>query len=107
MTDKIVVLTTCDSEAAAADLSRKLVELRIAACVHILPAGRSIYRWKEQIEEAQEWLLVIKSSRERFDELRSQIQKLHSYDVPEMIAIPVVDGSEAYLNWLDQELRSK
>ncbi|MEQ1886254.1 MAG: divalent-cation tolerance protein CutA [Bryobacteraceae bacterium] len=107
MTDKIVVFTTCDSEDAAADLARKLVELRVAACINILSGARSVYRWKEQIEDSKEWLLVIKSRRDLFDSLRAEIQRLHSYDVPEVIALPVVEGSEAYLGWLDQELREK
>ncbi|MEQ1945587.1 MAG: divalent-cation tolerance protein CutA [Bryobacteraceae bacterium] len=107
MTDKIVVLTTCDSEETAADLARKLVELRVAACVNILPGARSVYRWKDEIEDSKEWLLVIKSRRDLFDQLRAEIQRLHTYDVPEIIALPVVEGSEAYLGWLDQELRER
>lgn len=104
MTDKIVVLTTCDSEKQAAKLARLLVEHRLAACVNILPKARSIYRWQEKIEDAAEWILLIKSRRDLFAGLRAEIQKLHTYDVPEVIALPVVDGSEAYLAWLDEQL---
>jgi periplasmic divalent cation tolerance protein len=104
MTDKIVVLTTCDSEKLAEQLARHLVEHRLAACVNILPKARSIYRWQEKIEEAGEWVLLIKSRRDLFAALRAEIQKLHTYDVPEVIAIPIVDGSEAYLGWLDGQL---
>jgi len=104
MTDKIVVLTACDSEKRAAKLARHLVEYRLAACVNILPKARSIYRWKEKIEDAGEWILLIKSRRDLFAALRAEIQKLHTYEVPEVIAIPVVDGSEAYLGWLDGQL---
>jgi periplasmic divalent cation tolerance protein len=104
MTDKIVVLTTCDSEKKAAQLARHLVEHRIAACVNILPKARSIYRWQGKIEDSGEWMLLIKSRRDLFAALRAEIQKLHTYEVPEVIAIPMVDGSEAYLGWLDGQL---
>ena len=104
MTDKIVVLTTCDSEKRAAQLARHLVEHRLAACVNILPKARSIYRWQEKIEDASEWILLIKSRRDLFEALRSEIQRLHTYEVPEVIALPIVDGSEAYFGWLDGQL---
>ena len=107
MTDKIVVLSACDSEQEAARLARHLVEQRLAACVNILPGARSIYRWRDEIEGAAEWLVVIKSRRDRFSALSAEIAKLHSYEVPEMVALPVVDGSEAYLDWLDRELGPK
>jgi periplasmic divalent cation tolerance protein len=106
MTDKIVVLTTCDSEEQAARLARHLVEQRLAACVNILPHVRSIYRWNEKLEDAGEWMLVIKSRRDLFLALRAEIEKLHSYDTPEIIAMPVVEGSEAYLGWLEHELKA-
>jgi len=104
MTDKIVVLTACDSEMLAEQLARHLVERRVAACVNILPMARSIYRWQEKIQDAGEWVLLIKSRRDQFAALRTEIQKLHTYEVPEVIALPVVDGSEAYLDWLDGQL---
>ena len=104
MTDKIVVLTACDSAMLAEQLARHLVERRVAACVNILPKARSIYRWQEKIEDAVEWILLIKSRRDQFASLRAEIQKLHTYEVPEIIAFPVVDGSEAYLDWLDGQL---
>jgi periplasmic divalent cation tolerance protein len=104
MTDKIVVLSTCDSEDEAAQVARALVEKRLAACVNIIAGARSIYRWKDSIEDSPEWLLVIKSRRGLFDSLRAEIAKLHTYEVPEVIALPVVEGSETYLAWLDREL---
>jgi periplasmic divalent cation tolerance protein len=104
MTDKIVVLSACDSEAQAAQVARGLVDKRLAACVNIIPGARSIYRWKGAIEDSPEWLLVIKSRRGLFPALREEIQKLHTYEVPEAIAMPVVEGSESYLAWLDREL---
>jgi|SRR5579862_9085224 periplasmic divalent cation tolerance protein len=107
MTDKIVVLTTCASDEEAVRIARSLVEKRLAACINVLPAVRSFYRWKGAIEDEQESLLVIKSSRALFDQLRVEIEKLHSYQVPEVIAVPIVDGSEGYLEWLDRELAAK
>jgi periplasmic divalent cation tolerance protein len=107
MTDKIVVLTNCGSAEEAAKIARVLVEKKLAACVNVMPAVRSFYRWKGVIEDEQESLLVIKSSRALFNDLRVEIEKLHSYEVPEVIAVPIVDGSEGYLEWLDRELAAK
>ena len=104
MTDKIVVFSACDSEEQAGRIARALVEQRLAACVTILPGARSIYRWKENIEDASEWFLLIKSRRDLFAALRAEIEKLHTYAVPEVIALPVVDGSDTYLGWLDDQL---
>ena len=104
MTDKIVVLTTCDSEKQAKKLARHLVEQRVTACVNILPKARSVYRWKDKIADSAEWLLMIKSRRDLFAALRAEIEKVHTYEVPEIVALQVVDGSEAYLGWLDAQL---
>ncbi len=107
MTDKIVVLTTCDSKKRADKLARHLVKQRVAACVNVLPKARSIYRWNEKVEEASEWMLIIKTRRDLFAALRTEIQTQHSYEVPEVIALPVVDGSESYLAWFDAQLTTK
>ncbi len=107
MTDKIVVLSTCGSPDEGQRLARALVEKRLAACVNIIPGVRSVYRWKEAIEQEEEVLLVIKTSRPLLEDLRSEIERLHSYEVPEVIAMQVVDGSERYLAWLDRELAHK
>ena len=107
MTDKIVVLSACASSEEAEKVARTLVEKKLAACVNILPAVRSIYRWKGAIEDDQETLLLIKSSRALFGELRAEIQKLHSYEIPEAIAIPIVDGLERYLEWMADALRNE
>lgn len=103
MTDKIVVLSTCANREQAESIARRLVEQRLAACVNLLAGVHSIYRWRGVVEEASEWLLVIKSRRELFDALETEIRRLHSYDVPEVLALTVIDGSPAYLEWLDQE----
>jgi len=105
MTDKIVVFSTCASAAEAERIARGVVEARLAACVNVIGGARSFYRWQGAIEESSEFLLMIKSSRGRFDALRAEIQRLHSYQVPEIIAVSLVDGSSDYLGWLDEELR--
>ena len=109
MTDKIVVLSTCASRAEAAGIARGLVEKRLAACVSIVKEVQSVYRWKdadgkEAIEEAEEFLLIIKSKREKLPQLKTQLAQMHSYEVPEIVALPIVDGSDAYLSWIDREL---
>lgn len=104
MTDKIVVLSTCDSEDEAVRIARHLVDHHLAACVNIVPGARSVYRWKDKIEDSQELLLVIKSRRDLFDALRVEIEKIHSYEVPEIVALPIIDVSEGYRAWLDHEL---
>lgn len=106
VTDKIVVLTTCESEDQAREMARHLVEHRLAACVNILPAAQSVYRWKDAIEESPEFVLLIKSRRDLFPRLRDAIGHLHSYEIPEVIALPVVEGYDAYLQWIDRETAS-
>jgi periplasmic divalent cation tolerance protein len=106
MTDKIVILSTCGSSDEAERLARKLVDQRLAACVNVISPVRSFYRWKGAVEDASEWLLVIKTSRALFDRLRSELEFSHSYEVPEILALPVVEGSANYLSWMDGELRS-
>ncbi len=107
MTDKIVVLVMCGNVREAKRIARKLVEQRLAACVNALEAQvQSTYRWKGRVETAREFLLLIKSSRKLFPRLRREIERLHSYDVPEVIALPIADGSPAYLSWLADCLRA-
>ena len=107
MTDKIVVLSTCASAKEANRIASDLVEKGLAACVNLVSGVRSVYRWKNKIEKSQEVLLVIKTNRALFESVRSQIEKLHSYELPEVIALPVVDGAEQYLEWIDRELRKE
>jgi periplasmic divalent cation tolerance protein len=112
MTDKIVVLCTCASLEEAQRVARALVEKRLAACVNMMPGVRSVYRWKDAdgqdaIEDEEEVLLFIKTSRALMEDLRGEIERLHSYQVPEVIALQVVDGSERYLAWMNRELAHK
>ncbi len=104
MTDAIVVFCTCPSEAEALQIARVLLERRLVACVNILPQMRSVYRWEGKVETASEHLLLIKTVSSRFEELRSAIVDLHSYDVPEVLALPVSDGTEKYLAWIRESV---
>src|ERR1035438_329145 len=97
MTDKIVVLSTCATEADAERLARALVAGRLAACVNVAPGVRSFYHWKGEIESGAEFLLIIKTSRDLFPALSAEMAKLHPYEMPELLALPVVDGAENYL----------
>jgi len=101
MTDATVVFTTCAFEEEALRIARALVEERLAGCVNIVSPVRSIYRWKDEICDEKEWLLIIKTGRERFEELERKIKSLHSYSVPEIICLPIIEGSFDYLEWLE------
>jgi periplasmic divalent cation tolerance protein len=105
MTDKILVLTTAGSEEEARTIARGLVQQHLAACVNIAPGARSIYHWQGKIEETEEYLLIVKTTAEAFARVRDAIQELHSYDLPECIAIPITDGSAAYLTWIAQSVK--
>jgi periplasmic divalent cation tolerance protein len=107
MTDKIIVLSTCSSAEEADGIARQLLEKRLAACVNIVAGARSIYRWQGAIDEAAEWLLIIKSSQGLWEELRAEIQRLHSYEVPEVLMLAIEDGSPKYLDWLNKELAAE
>ncbi|MBL8190734.1 MAG: divalent-cation tolerance protein CutA [Acidobacteria bacterium] len=105
MTDALVVLTTTETEADAERLARLLVEAELAACVQVLPRMSSIYRWQGKVEQAGETLLLIKTTREAYARLETAIKQNHSYETPEIIALPVEAGSAEYLNWLEASVR--
>ena len=100
MTDKRIVLSTTGSEEEARKLARYLVEHQLAACVNIIPQIESIYRWQGKVESSQEWLLLIKTTAERFPAVRDAIRELHSYELPECVVLSIEDGSPDYLQWL-------
>ena len=100
ISETVVILVTCGSEEEAVKISNALVEERLAACVNLISPVRSIYRWEEKIWDEKEWLLIIKTQRKRFDELEKKVKSLHSYSVPEIIALPIIAGSSSYLDWL-------
>lgn len=106
MTDKIVVLVTCGSAKEARKIARAVVEQRMGACASIVASPvHSIYRWKGKVESAKEFLLIIKTTQTLFAKLEVAIKRLHSYDVPEIIALPVAHGAAAYLAWISDSVR--
>jgi len=96
-----IVLTTCPDAAVAERIARVLVEEGLAACVNILAPVRSIYKWRGQIEDTSEQLLVIKSAKAGFPAIRDRLRNLHPYELPEIIAVPIADGLPEYLAWLN------
>ncbi len=100
--DEIVVLVTVSSEDEAVSIARALVEAKLAACANIINNVRSIYAWQGKIEDDSELLMVIKTRRSIFSDLAEKVKELHSYDVPEIIALPIIDGSAEYLKWLNE-----
>jgi periplasmic divalent cation tolerance protein len=104
MTDKIVVLVTGGNARECARIARHLLERRFIACANLVPQIRSLYRWEGKIADERECLMVLKSSRGMFPELRAEIEKLHSYSVPEIIALPIIEGSPDYLHWIAENL---
>lgn len=104
MTDKILVFSTCGSLEEAERVARHLVERRLAACVQITAGVRSFYHWQGELADEQEFRLTIKSRRDLFEALRAELGTVHSYEVPEIVAVPIVDGADSYLAWMDKEL---
>ncbi len=97
---ELVVLVTTPSVDAALELGRTLVDERLAACVNVLPGVTSVFRWEGKREEAAEALLIIKTGRERYPALERRVLELHSYSVPEVLALPVEAGAPAYVRWV-------
>ena len=95
-----LVLTAAGSEEQARTLARELVERRLAACVNVVGPACSVYRWKGKVVQEEERLLLIKTTVERYAELAKAIRELHTYDVPELLSLPIDDGDAAYLDWL-------
>jgi periplasmic divalent cation tolerance protein len=104
MSEFIVVFVTVGSAEEGDRLARALVEGRLAACVNRVKGVQSIYRWQGKIESNEEELLIVKSRRDLFLRLKEKVQQLHSYEVPEIVALPIIAGSESYLRWLEDAL---
>jgi periplasmic divalent cation tolerance protein len=102
MVDAIIVLVTCGSEEEAVKIAHSLVEERVAACINLISPVRSIYRWEGKIWDEREWILIIKTQKKRFEELEKKVKSLHSYSVPEIIGLPVVEGAPSYLKWVEE-----
>jgi len=105
VTDKVVIFVTAASRGECKKIARHLVETLLAACVNISQPIESVYRWEGQIAEEKEFLLIIKSTRELFPEIRTEISKVHSYHTPEIICLPVIDGSRNYLQWISDSVK--
>jgi periplasmic divalent cation tolerance protein len=97
---EIVVLITASSEDEAAKIAKTLVGARLAGCVNIIKDIRSIYAWEGKVEDESEVLMIAKTQKALFNNLIKKVKELHSYTVPEIIALPIIDGSEDYLKWL-------
>ena len=104
MTDTRVVLTTAGSRDEARRIAEGLVDCRLAACVNIVPGAVSIYRWKGKVEEAEEWLLWIKTTAAAFERVRDAIKQMHSYELPECVCLAVEDGSAEYLKFVEDSV---
>lgn len=98
-----IILVTAGSEEEAARIGKALVEEKLAACANIVPRIRSIYRWKGEIHDEQEFLILIKTRTSHFPALRDRVRQLHSYEVPEIVAFPITRGLPDYLNWVVDE----
>jgi len=104
MTDKIVVYSTCSGVEEAKKLAKHLIDQRLAACVNVFRDVDSFYRWKGKVEQEAEVLLMIKTSRELFERLNLEWSRLHSYEIPELVAVPIMAGAPDYLNWMESEI---
>ena len=105
MTDKVVILVTAASKKECRTIARHLVKNKLAACVNIAPQIESIYRWEGKIADETEFQLFIKSTRELFPEIKAAISKLHSYRTPEIICLPIIEGSRNYLQWVGDSVK--
>lgn len=104
MTDKVLVLTTAGTQAEAQTIAKQLVESRLAACINLIPRIQSVYRWKGKLESTEEYLLIIKTSKTRATSVEAAIKEIHSYDLPECIVVPLENGSEEYLKWIEESV---
>ena len=103
MSDAIVVLCTCPDNTSAHELAQTLLSEKLAACVNLIPQVTSLYYWQGQLEESQEVQLIIKTRRTLFGVLQERLLALHPYDVPEVLALPILSGNPAYLQWLQEQ----
>ena len=107
MTDKIVIMVTAASKRECRKIARHLVEGKLAACVNITSPIESVYRWEGKIASDQEYQLFIKSTRELFPEIKAAISRLHSYHLPEIICLPIIEGSRNYLQWVGDSVKPR
>ena len=107
MSGNAVVFCTAGSEAEASRIAGALVERRLAACVNVVPGVHSTYRWEGAVRTDSEWLLIVKTRRERFEEVRAAIREHHSYELPEIVMLDIAEGDPAYLAWIDANVGLK
>jgi periplasmic divalent cation tolerance protein len=105
--DYIIVYVTCKNEEEGRTIAKGIVEKKLAACVNIVTEIRSVYEWEGNLCEDSETLLIIKTVKNRFNDLKNEILKIHSYSVPEIIAVPIIAGSEKYLKWIRNQCDKK
>jgi len=103
MAEEVVILVTTESEEEAKKIAAALIDSRLAACANIVKSVQSVFRWQGKVEDEPETLMILKSVAGKLDALTAKVKELHSYDVPEVIALPIVGGSSEYLNWVHQE----
>lgn len=101
-----VVMVTAASRTEAEMIAKALIEAHLAACVSLLPV-HSIYTWQGEVQSEDEWQLLIKTDLSKFSDLESKVRELHSYEVPEIIALPIVAGSQSYLKWISENVKSE
>ena len=103
---RIVIFITCASDEEAQKISSRLVEKRLAACANIVHGINSLFRWHGKVDTAKESLLIIKSRKDKINSIIREVKSLHSYEVPEIIALPIIGGSKDYLEWIDDSITS-
>ncbi len=106
MSETLLVLTNLPDRASAERLADALIAQRVAACVNILSPCRSVYRWKDAVQHDEEHPVLVKTSRERYAALEAAIRSMHPYELPEIIALPIIQGLQGYLQWVDAETRA-
>ena len=104
MTEKIIVFVTCDSKKQAEEIAQAVINEKLAACVNVVPAIRSCYIWEGKLTWSDELLLLIKTTRGRFRQLQNRIIALHSYELPEIVAVSIEDAHQKYLDWIDRSV---
>lgn len=101
-----MIYVTTGSEEEAKKIGKALLNKHLVACANLIPAVRSLYRWKDQIEDDQEVLMILKTHKDRYNEVETTVKEHHSYECPEIIATPIREGEQAYLDWIFRETRS-
>jgi periplasmic divalent cation tolerance protein len=105
VTDKVVIMVTASSRRESRKIARRLIEEKLAACVNISQPIQSVYRWEGKIQQSKEFLMFIKTNRDLFPQIKTEIGLIHSYHTPEIICLPIIDGSPNYLQWVSDSVR--